>query len=92
MGGTTWAVAFCEAGHRIVVQQFYPLDRLVYTIAVADGEKGEAFVFFVPGGYLLPCLFLESLQFLMEVVAGEARAITHTSKRMHKSNSVRPKA
>ena len=39
-------------------------------IAVADGEAGEAFVFFVPRRYLLPGLLLESLQSLVKVSDG----------------------
>ena len=63
--GTPWAVAFGESGYGAVVQQFDPLDGPVDAVAVADCEAGETLVLFVPGGYLLSCLLLESLQPLM---------------------------
>ena len=70
MGGTPWAVAFSEPGDCAVVQQLDPLDRSMDAVAVADGEAGEAFVFFIPWGYLLPSLLLEALQSLVEVSNG----------------------
>ena len=68
--GTPRTVTFCEPGDRAVVQQLDPFDRPVDAIAVADGETGEAFVFFVSRGYLLPGLFLEPFEPLMKVGDG----------------------
>ena len=68
--GTPWAVTFSKPGDGAVVQQFDPFDGSVDAIAVADGEAGEAFVFFIPWGYLLPGLLLETLQPLMGVSNG----------------------
>ena len=70
MGGTPWAVAFGESGDGAVVQQLDPFDGSVDPVAIADGEAGEAFVFFIPQGYLLPGLFLEALQSLVKVSNG----------------------
>ena len=70
MGGTPRTVAFGEPGNGTVVQQFDPLDGSVDAVAIADGKAGEAFVFFIPQGYLLPGLFLESLEPLMKVSDG----------------------
>ena len=67
MGGTPWTVAFSEPRDCAVVQELDPFDGSVDTIAVADGEPGEAFVLFVPQRYLLPSFFLESFESLMEV-------------------------
>ena len=68
--GTPWAVAFGEPRHSAVVQQLDPLDGSMDAVAVTNGEAREAFVFFIPRGYLLPSLLLELLKFLVEVSDG----------------------
>ena len=65
--GTPRPVAFGEPRNCAVVQKFDPFDRSVDAVAVADGEAGEAFVLFIPGGYFLPCFLLKSLKSLVEV-------------------------
>ena len=40
------------------------------TVAVANGEAGEAFVFFIPWQYFLPGLFLKPLEPLVKVSDG----------------------
>ena len=67
VGSTPRAIAFSESGDGAVVQQLDPFDGPVDTITVANSEAGEALVFFIPQGYLLPGLLLEALQSLMEV-------------------------
>ena len=39
-------------------------------VAIADGETREAFVFFIPRGYLLPGLLLKTFKSLVEVSDG----------------------
>ena len=65
--GAAGAVAFGETGDGAVVEQLDPLDRSMDAIAVGNGEEWETLVFFIPWGYLLPYLLLESLQPLVEV-------------------------
>ena len=67
MGSAAGAVAFCESRDCTVVQELDPFDGPMDTVAVADSEVREAFVFLVPRGYLLPCFLLKPLQPLMEV-------------------------
>ena len=40
------------------------------SVAVGNGEEREAFVFLIPGGYLLPGLLLKPFQSLVEVSNG----------------------
>ena len=70
MRGTPWSISFGEPRDRAVVQQLDPLDGSVDAAVVADGEPGEAFVFFIPRGYLFPSLLLESFKFLVKVSDG----------------------
>ena len=70
MGSTSWTVAFGEPGDCAIVQQLDPFDGLMDAIAVADGESGEAFVLFIPWGYLFPSLLLELLKPLVKVSDG----------------------
>ena len=67
VGSAAGTIAFSEPRDCAVVQELDPFDGPMDAVAVADGEVGEAFVFLVPWGYLLPRFFLESLQSLMEV-------------------------
>ena len=67
MRGTPWTIAFGEPRDSTVVQQFDPLDGAMDAIAVADGEAREALVFFIPRGYLFPCLLLKAFESLVEV-------------------------
>ena len=67
---TSWSIPFGESRDCTVVQEFDPLDRSVNAVAVADSKAGEAFVLFIPRGYLFPCFFLESFESLMEVSNG----------------------
>ena len=68
--GTSQAVAFGECGNCAIVQQLDPFDGSMDAVAVADSKAGEAFVFFIPWGYLLPCLLLESFQSLVKISNG----------------------
>ena len=68
--GAAWTITFGEARDCAVVQKLDPLDGSVDAVAVADGEVGEAFVFFIPRRYFFPGFFLEVLQPLMEVSNG----------------------
>ena len=70
VGSTAQTVAFGEAGDCAVVQELDPFDGTVDAVAVADGEIGKTFVLFIPGGYLLPGLFLKALQSLVKVSNG----------------------
>ena len=70
VGSTPRAIAFGEPGDCAVVQQLDPFDGSVDAVAVADGESREAFVLFIPRGYLLPSLLLKSLELLVKVSDG----------------------
>ena len=68
--GTPRAVSFSESRDRAVIQQLDPFDGPVNAVAVADGEPGEALVFLISRGNLLPGLLLKSFEPLVKVSDG----------------------
>ena len=70
VGGTSWTIVFGEGGNCAVVQQFDPFGGLVYTIALVNGEQGEAVVLFIARQHMLSGFFLEFSQLFMELHDG----------------------